>query len=312
MAGAQMILSSTRRLTCSSTGISVIAGLGQRRVCIGAEQHRIGAIDANEPQLAQSPEQWHPGTSAHRRAASSADCWFLAGFPRFRHRNSRRRWPRLRHKRSCARRLWPVASLSRWRRGKTSSIAWRSSSNGTRSSTSAFTSRCLATMPSAWALILPQVACADGGEVYASRSLHVDDAPSGQVAFQRARCFLFDLRPGQHRRSGQVLDEDYSFWMSPLREPIPSEPSFSGERDGAGLPAARHSGRRRNRGRIFAYVFKKCRGGNEEQISGDSAAEVEQPVVVAGWAANKHVLEHLLNPARCAAVANKVSAEFTG
>src|SRR5580704_6686919 len=34
-------------------GISVIAGLRQRRVCVCAEQYRVGAIDAYKPQLAQ-------------------------------------------------------------------------------------------------------------------------------------------------------------------------------------------------------------------------------------------------------------------
>src|SRR5208337_4053125 len=44
--------------------------------------------------------------------------------------------------------------------------------------------------------------------------------------------------------------------------------------------------------------------------SGDRAAEVEQPVVVAGWPANEHVLKHLLNGAGGTAVANEISAKF--
>ena len=38
-----------------------------------------------------------------------------------------------------------------------------------------------------------QVAGADGRQRDAARSLHVDDAPRGQVALEGARCFLLDL-----------------------------------------------------------------------------------------------------------------------
>ena len=35
-------------------GVSVIAGLGQRGIGVGTEQHRVGTVDADEPQLAQA------------------------------------------------------------------------------------------------------------------------------------------------------------------------------------------------------------------------------------------------------------------
>ena len=61
---------------------------------------------------------------------------------------------------------------------------------------------------------------------------------------------------------------------------------------------------------IFVEVFQKCRRRHEEQISGDGAAEIKQPIVVAGRAADEHVLEHLLDRAGRPAVADKVSAKF--
>src|ERR1700730_14008902 len=68
----------------------------------------------------------------------------------------------------------------------------------------------------------------------------------------------------------------------------------------------------RNRwlGLVFGNVLQKCRRRHEEQISGDGAAEVEQPVVVAGRAADEHVLEHLFDGAGRTAVADKISAKF--
>ena len=50
----------------------------------------------------------------------------------------------------------------------------------------------------------PQVAGADGREAGARRPLHVDDAPSGKVALERARCFLFDLSPCRIGNGGKL------------------------------------------------------------------------------------------------------------
>ena len=82
---------------------------------------------------------------------------------------------------------------------------------------------------------LLQVAGADGRETGAPRSLHVDDAPSGEIALERACCFLFDLRPGRIGNGGKLAMTDYSWEISPFREPISSEPSVSlSARDGEG------------------------------------------------------------------------------
>ena len=37
-----------------------------------------------------------------------------------------------------------------------------------------------------------------------ARSLHVDDAAAGEMAFKRARYFLFDLRPGGVGDGGEL------------------------------------------------------------------------------------------------------------
>src|SRR5271169_1802812 len=62
---------------------------------------------------------------------------------------------------------------------------------------------------------------------------------------------------------------------------------------------------------IFGHILQECRRRHEKQISSDSAAEVEQPVVVARWAADEHVLKHLFDGAGRTAVADEVSAKFT-
>ena len=59
-------------------------------------------------------------------------------------------------------------------------------------------------MPSPGAAIVAQVAGADGGEAGAARPLHVDHAPAGEVALERARGFLFDLRPGRVGNRGKL------------------------------------------------------------------------------------------------------------
>ncbi len=72
----------------------------------------------------------------------------------------------------------------------------------------------------------PQMSGADGGESCAGRAVHVDYAPAGQVALKGARCFLFDLRPGGIGNRGELAMQIIHGGLSPLREPIPSEPSF--------------------------------------------------------------------------------------
>ena len=92
---------------------------------------------------------------------------------------------------------------------------------------------------------------------------------------------------------------------------MPSEPSCADGMDGEGSAAGGAAGGLRNRRLVFGHGLQKCRGRHEEQVSGDGAAEVEQPVVVAGRPADEHVLEHLLDRAGRTAVADEIGAKFT-
>src|ERR1700691_2844343 len=64
------------------------------------------------------------------------------------------------------------------------------------------------------------------------------------------------------------------------------------------------------RRRIFADVLQKRRRPHEEQVSRDSAAEVEQPIIVAGRLPDEHVLEHLFGRAGRTAVAYEIGTKF--
>ena len=75
--------------------------------------------------------------------------------------------------------------------------------------------------------------------------------------------------------------------------------------------AAGAAGDVRSRRLVFGDGVQKCRGRHEEQVSGDGAAEIEQPVVIAGRTADEHVLEHLLDGAGRTAVADEIGAKFT-
>src|SRR3984957_7281544 len=69
--------------------------------------------------------------------------------------------------------------------------------------------------------------------------------------------------------------------------------------------------RNRRPGLVFGHVLQKCRRRHKEQVSGHGAAEVEQPVVVAGGPADEHVLEHLFDSAGRTAVADEIGAKLT-
>ncbi len=43
------------------------------------------------------------------------------------------------------------------------------------------------------------------------------------------------------------------------------------------------------------YAIQECSGRNEEEISRDGAAIIQQPVVVVWWPTDEYVLEHLLD-----------------
>src|SRR6266849_6479542 len=73
---------------------------------------------------------------------------------------------------------------------------------------------------------------------------------------------------------------------------------------------------RLRRGRSFRRLvvrrrLEKILRRHEEEVTGDGAAEIEEPVIVAWRAADEHVLQHLLDRARRAAVTDEVGAELT-
>src|SRR5271155_2826189 len=90
-----------------------------------------------------------------------------------------------------------------------------------------------------------------------------------------------------------------------------TERAFVSRRDGLrGFVHWRRGGGRCVRGLVFGYIIQKRRGRHEEQISGDGAAEIEQPVVIAGRPSHEHVLEHLLGGAWRTAVADEIRSKF--
>src|SRR5882757_4682799 len=76
-----------------------------------------------------------------------------------------------------------------------------------------------------------QMAGADGREGGAARPLHIHDAASGEVAFERARGFFLDLSPRRVGYRGKLAVQIVHNRGFPLREPMPSEPS---DTDGMG------------------------------------------------------------------------------
>src|SRR5215471_19420702 len=69
-------------------------------------------------------------------------------------------------------------------------------------------------------------------------------------------------------------------------------------------------GRWRGRYALVPEALQERRGRHEEQVAADRAAEVQQPIVVAGGLPDEHVGEHLLDRARRARIADKVGAEL--
>src|SRR5262249_40838615 len=80
----------------------------------------------------------------------------------------------------------------------------------------------------------PQMAGPDGGLLDAARSFHVDDAPAGEIALEGARRLFLDLGPRGVRYRRKLAMQVIHQAGSPLRDPIPSEPSRFGAGCGAG------------------------------------------------------------------------------
>src|ERR1700724_777250 len=64
-------------------------------------------------------------------------------------------------------------------------------------------------------------------------------------------------------------------------------------------------------GLVVSHAFQKCYGRSKQHVSRDSAAEIEQAVIVAGRPAHEHVFEHLFDSAGRTAVADEICAKFT-
>ena len=90
---------------------------------------------------------------------------------------------------------------------------------------------------------------------------------------------------------------------------MPSEPSRAGVAGRAGA-AAESAGGAAAAGRVVADVLQERRGRHEEQIAGHGAAEIQQPIVIAGRPADEHVVQHLLDGSRRARIADEIGAEF--
>src|SRR5205807_5198083 len=136
-----------------------------------------------------------------------------------------------------------------------------------------------------------------GAEIGSTASSRVQDDHSGRTVLRRGRS-LPD-RPGWRSRR------------------IPSRSTES--REGAARTrmiqlarardrsAAREASRSRGRG---PEVLQEGRGRHEEEVPGDRTAEVEQPVVIARWIADEHVLQHFFDRAGRAAVADEIGPEL--
>src|SRR5271169_686819 len=72
----------------------------------------------------------------------------------------------------------------------------------------------------------------------------------------------------------------------------------------------RNGGRRQSRGLVAGNILQKSRGRHEEKASAYGAAEIQQPIVVAGRPADEHVLQHLLDRSRRTCIANEIGAEL--
>src|SRR3954462_10492872 len=90
--------------------------------------------------------------------------------------------------------------------------------------------------------------------------------------------------------------------------------SFQGANAQRTVGNRRADGRRcqiiRRRRRV-GDVVEKCSGRYEEEPAGNGSTEIEYAVVIARRAPDKHVLQHLLNGAWRATVADEVGAELT-
>src|SRR3974390_1939452 len=195
----------------------------------------------------------------------------------------------------------------------TSSIIWRSSSKGTRTSMRAFVSRWCTSMPSPGASILrrwpeptAERTVPDGPRTSTNRrparervrvrgvsSSICAHAASETGASSRCRLFMRIV-------SFQGTDAERTVFRSRRR----------GRRFNWRRRWRRRGGKRGGRWLIGSDIVEERGGWDKEQISRDRGAEIEDVVVIAGRAADEHIFQHLLDGAWRTAVADEVGAEF--
>src|SRR5579863_10040086 len=78
-----------------------------------------------------------------------------------------------------------------------------------------------------------EMAASDRGKGDAARTLDIDHAPSGEIALESARRFLFEAGPRRIGDRGKLAVKIVHGPFSPLSEPIPSEPSDAAPIDGS-------------------------------------------------------------------------------
>jgi hypothetical protein len=71
---------------------------------------------------------------------------------------------------------------------------------------------------------IAHMAGADCGERGAAWIPHVHHTPRREVALERTRCFLLDLRPRGFGNRCELAMQIVHAWGSPFSEPMPSEP----------------------------------------------------------------------------------------
>ena len=143
------------------------------------------------------------------------------------------------------------------------------------------------------------MAGADRGEHQTARVLNVNHPAARQVAFKRARRFLFDLSPGAVGDRGKFAMEVIHLMSSPF--------------EGADAKRAVMIRRCRARGSVAMFWRRSsnrsgCASGvtdieerqrrNKKQAASDRAAEIEQAIVISGRTSDEHIFAA---SARCGA-----------
>ena len=276
-----MISVSTSRWRCCEHRIAVVARLGDRGIGLGAQHHRIGAVDADQAQFAQRVGDrvrivGHIGRQGHRRVAGALANALDAGRRiAFENRAVLGKGDLFR---GVLGRL-PVGII-----GAAFDIVdhlavelERHAQFDQRLDLALARRGCRPPAPrcSADARCRPPTGRCPPAPAHRPRAARPGSASRCAPPLPRSA-------PRPHRKSAPVRDAGYSFRGLSLREPMPSEPSRI-DRVGCGGSAA---GGRRRRG-SDGHILEKCRGRHEEQIAGDGAAEIENAVVIAGRLARR-------------------------